>query len=112
MNKPHKLVFVQGGFLYFVSDPSIRGDDWNDHYWECNACAPYCEDSEKMRILAADLSGFDFPPEQFSVDEINRKYCPWLRREYPSVLAVFAGETIEQVTEKFRNAGIKCGELK
>ena len=95
----YKLCYVDDNFAYFTTaDPTdVTGDDWNDKPYEHNAGTPYDWSprfvlTPEYRSLVVAFSGSWCRPcdtdagveklnSEYSVDEINAGYIPWLRTD-------------------------------
>ena len=67
----------------FVSDyENVRGDDWNDEPYECNASWPYVR-FEQLRVLFDEGSCFQRPgtswsQEYYSLDTMREQKIPFI----------------------------------
>lgn len=76
----YQLCFVRGCWAYFANVPptEVRGDDWDDAPYDCNAGEPYEREGQEIVCVA-----YDGPYEEncqacLSADQINRGEGPWL----------------------------------
>jgi len=130
----YRLCFVRNNILYFTDNFENQwGDDWNDHYYSCNAETPYelkmTEDlvdkdgknSNRGHIvrMGADVSCLTFPDDMYSVEEINLGAVAWLFGDYYDYhgdeklhnVCIHGGDTLGEVDKKLTAAGVFHGLL-
>lgn len=109
--KDLKLCYVDEGIAYFSNNPEQWGDDWNDKPYECNAGTPYDHEDE-FEVISIGFNPndkYEEPTEYFygiqlSVEEINKKYTPWLIPTDRELEPIFAGDSIYTFCKKIKKA--------
>lgn len=98
-----ELCYVSNCVAYFTTQELDKqwGNDWNDAPYEHNAGTPYESHraDEHWEIVQVEFSGEFWEPcdglsnSPWSVQQINRGFCPWLRTETSCIMA---GATVEE----------------
>jgi hypothetical protein len=101
--KSAKLCYVESGVAYFTTQELDKqwGDDWNDAPYEHNAGTPYgpYRPGDNWTITEIRFAGdFQVPCDghcnsPWSVQQINKGFCPWLRTHQNCIMA---GATVEE----------------
>lgn len=105
------LCYVSGYIMYFTDDmTNVWGDDWDDRPFEYNAGEPY-KKYVKAKICYDNNDSCALPNRfgNFSAEDINDGFVPWLQHEKAGSL--YAGATLEDTKVWLRKAGIQWGEL-
>ena len=82
----YRLCYADDDNLWFATcEPlNVRGDDFNDHPWWCNASGPYpwakWDNMPEYDLVCLKWEGQHEAPtnENWSVDELNEGRAPWL----------------------------------
>lgn len=115
--KDLKLCYIEDGVAYFTNNPDQWGDDWGDSPYQHNAGTPYLEDGYEVLNIGFYTTDIYSEPcnyfhsKNFSVEEINHKFVPWLTPVDVKYSPVFAGDTIKSFVEKIERCegSILCG---
>lgn len=89
--------------VFFTSNLDKQwGDDWNDTPASCNAESPYDSETDVYRVLINLPWSSDqiFGGDHFSVENLNKRMCPWLKFKE---MVFWGGSTLQEVIKNIED---------